>query len=395
MLDPSPASIPSEALTNALAVLEFGDFQSRWEAAKLFPAFGETAIAPLLTFLRDPDQDAEVRWFAARILGEFDHPKVVAELAEVLSHTQDEDLCRMAAEALTNLGDSAVDLLMDLLAETTHRIVVVRALAQIRSAKVISPLLAVVEDPDPLVREIAIEALGSFHDPRIPPILLHALKDPASAVRIEAISTLGLRQDLLDQYPLIHALQACLWDVNLEVCCRAATALGRLGTDAAVITLAPLLKSTTPSPLQIAALQALSWIPSSLAVHTLTDQLSQTSTEIQTVILEALGRIDTPTLRPTVVQALHQWLTTLDFGQTSPRLLQSLALSLGNLGHLEALPTLTALLAIEDEALRLHVIAALKQLAPKQSLTHLHHLLNQPQLSMPLQTGIQRALQEW
>ncbi|MCY7324362.1 MAG: hypothetical protein LH660_21820 [Phormidesmis sp. CAN_BIN36] len=38
----SPAAVPPHLLTLALQSLESGDFQDRWDVAKLFPSFGDT-----------------------------------------------------------------------------------------------------------------------------------------------------------------------------------------------------------------------------------------------------------------------------------------------------------------------------------------------------------------
>ncbi|MCY7322588.1 MAG: hypothetical protein LH660_12515, partial [Phormidesmis sp. CAN_BIN36] len=67
-----PATVPLPLLLNlALQSLESGDFQDRWDIAKLFPSFGDAAIAPLLGLLQDQDADPEAQWFAIRILGSF------------------------------------------------------------------------------------------------------------------------------------------------------------------------------------------------------------------------------------------------------------------------------------------------------------------------------------
>src|SRR4028118_1555477 len=73
-----------QVLNLALDVLDAGDFQERWEVAKVFPKLGAIAIAPLIELLEDDEADLEMRWFAARILGEFNDPVVVTSLVELL-----------------------------------------------------------------------------------------------------------------------------------------------------------------------------------------------------------------------------------------------------------------------------------------------------------------------
>src|SRR3712207_8445144 len=50
-----------QVLNLALDVLDAGDFQERWEVAKVFPKLGAIAIAPLLEILEDEDADLELR----------------------------------------------------------------------------------------------------------------------------------------------------------------------------------------------------------------------------------------------------------------------------------------------------------------------------------------------
>ena len=77
----SVSSIPSTAAPTALdAILNDlleGDFQQRWQAMKGVLDLGEIVIAPLLTLMQNEDMDWEVRWFAARALGQFPKPVVL------------------------------------------------------------------------------------------------------------------------------------------------------------------------------------------------------------------------------------------------------------------------------------------------------------------------------
>ncbi|HEY9797962.1 MAG TPA: HEAT repeat domain-containing protein, partial [Leptolyngbyaceae cyanobacterium] len=222
-----------QVLNLALDVLEAGDFQERWDVAKLFPKLGAIAIAPLIEILQDDEAELELRWFAGRILGEFNHPTVITTLVDLLKTAEDEELSTMAAAALASLGDSAVEALTGLLADPESRLLATTSLSQIRRPEIIAPLLSVVNDPQVSVRSTAIEALSSFHDSRVPPVLLNALDDPAATVRKEAVIGLSLRSDLGEELDLLNRLKPLLYDFNREVCQQAAIALGRLGTDEA------------------------------------------------------------------------------------------------------------------------------------------------------------------
>src|SRR4028118_979837 len=224
-----------QVLNWALDVLDAGDFQERWEVAKVIPKLGEIAIAPLIEILEDDEADLEMRWFTARILGEFNAPTAITALVDLLKTAEDEDLAEMAATALSNLGNSAIDALSDLLSDPESRLLATRSLAQIRRPEIIAPLLSVLRDSEVVVRSTAIEALSSFHDSRIPPVLLEALNDPAAVVRKEAAIGLGLRSDLREELDLLNRLKPLLYDFNPDVCQQAAIALGRLGTDEAAL----------------------------------------------------------------------------------------------------------------------------------------------------------------
>ena len=383
-------------LAEALTALETGDFQARWEVAKRFSEFGAVAIPPLIDRIQDDELDSELRWFVARILGQFDQPEAVTALVQILTTDDDEDLCLMAAEALANLGPSAVIALSELLEDSAHRLLAVKALAQIRQSTTITPLLGVANDADASVRAIAIEALSSFRDARIPPILVNALQDGAARVRKEAVTALGLRGDLLHQLDLVDCLQARLWDVNLEVCQCAAIALGRLGNEAAAQALSSALKlAHTPIPLQIEIVRTLSWIQTETALSYLAQGLELESPEIHYEAVVALGRMETPPLKAAATQVLINLLETDGAAIQSSQLKQAVALGLGQLGQPCAIDPLIQLLADPDVGVRLHGIAALKQLAPQSAYTRLQNQLNQTDLPAELRQGIEAALKEW
>src|SRR4028118_1565886 len=287
-----------QVLNLALDVLYAGDFQERWEVAKVFPKLGAIAIAPLIEILEDEEADLELRWFAARILGGFNDPTVITTLVELLKTSEDEDLAAMAASTLSSLGDSAVEALASLLSNLESRLLATTALSQIRRPEIIAPLLGVVDDPQVAVRSTAIEALSSFHDPRIPPVLLGALNDRVAAVRKEAVIGLGLRSDLWKELDLLNRLKPLLYDFNGEVCQQAAIALGRSGTEEAADALFDALKSpATPVPLQIELIRALGWVRTAKTLDYLQQILAGGSVECVLEIVRGLGRLEEPILK--------------------------------------------------------------------------------------------------
>ncbi|MBW4651156.1 MAG: HEAT repeat domain-containing protein [Kastovskya adunca ATA6-11-RM4] len=382
-----------QALNLALSVLDAGDFQERWDVAKVFPKLGKVAIAPLIELLEDEEAELEARWFAGRILGNFDDASVVTRLVNVLHTSTDSELTAMAATALANFGTRAIEGLTPLLEKPESRVLAVRSLSQIRHSQTIPPLLGVVDDPDITVRLTAIESLSSFHDSRIPPLLLKALKDSSAAVRKEAVTGLGLRADLQEELDLLNGIKPLLYDFNAEVCAAAAIALGRLGTSEATAALFAVLKSpATPMPLQIAFIRALAWVETAQTLEYLQQVLSWSLEEPALEIIGVLGRLDSPTLKPKAAQILIDFFNSQHPIAKLTAVKQALALAWGELGELEATNALITQLAEPTTSVRLHAIAALKKL---DAYPKLQQLASDNNLAPELKQGVAIALAEW
>jgi HEAT repeat protein len=397
-----------QVLDLAIAALSSGDFQSRWDLAKLFPTFANAlsqvgqsvdwVTAPLIEIVQDDAADVELRWFAVRILGQFNHPEVIKTLVQLLQaeDTEAEELSEIAASTLASFGPDAIAALTKLLADESSRLLAVRALAQIRSRETIAPLCSVVDDPQVEVRSAAIEALSSFHDLQIAPILVSALDDVAATVRREAVAGLALRAELAPEIDVVGLLRDRLWDFNLAVCQQAATSLGRLGTPAAAAALWQVLQSAaTPAVLQLEAVRALVWMQHPEALNYLRQALQLGSDEVYQAVLTALGRVELPELKPQAAEILLTALASQHPVVQQPHTKQSIALGLGQLGELAAVESLIQLLATPDIGVQLHAIAALKQLAPEMAYQKLQILATDPAASPELKQGVAIALQEW
>ncbi len=383
-----------QVLNLALDVFNAGDFQERWDVAKLFPKLGQRAIAPLIAILEDDEGELEVRWFAARILGGFNHPTVIITLVDLLKTSEDEDLAAMAAEALANLGNSAVDALAGLLSDPESRLLATTALSQIRRPETIAPLLSIVHDPEVAVRSTAIEALSSFHDARIPPVLLDALDDRSAAVRKEAVIGLGLRSDLWEELDLLNRLKPLLYDFSKEVCQQAAIALGRSRTDDSAAALFNVLQSpATPVPLQIDFVRALGWVETAKALDYLQQALATASVECTLEILRVLGRIEEPVLKGYATQILIDFLNSEHPARREDTVKQATAQALGQLRESSAFDALVGLLADPSDSVRLHAIASLKNFPTAHQ--QLEQLVTDENLTPALQEGVAIALAEW
>lgn len=381
----------SQILDLAITVLIEGDFSQRWDVAKVFPRLGanagigiDRAIYPIIEIVTS-DEDEELRWYAARILGEFNHPSAIAALIDLLKSSDNDELTSMAASALGQIGNPAVAALKELLADETTRLIAVKSLSHIRRSEIIAPLLTVVKDPDAKIRAIAIEALGSFHNAEIPPILLEALDDISAPVRKEAVTGLGFRSDVREELNLVNKLIPKLYDFNIEVCCTAAVSLSRLGSDIATEALKSLLNSPlTPINLQLECIRALGRIETPLSLQYLRC-LNEHSLPVQQEIVKVLGQVQK--LKVIAGDILIESL------QLSNGVKSAIALSLGRLGEIKAVDPLINLLANPDTTVRLHAIASLQQLTPAYQ--KLQQLNNDATISPALKQGIEFALSEW
>lgn len=398
-----------QVLDLAIAALSTGDFQSRWDIAKLFPTLAtavsqvepslDWVINPLCKIVQDDAADVELRWFGVRVLGQFNQPRVIKTLVQLLQDAEDtevEELSEIAAATLGNFGSDAIAALSDLLADDQCRLLAVQALARIRSRETIEPLCSVVNDPQIEVRATAIEALSSFHEPQLTAILVNALNDVAATVRREAVAGLALRAELAPDLDAVALLRDRLWDFNLEVCQQATTSLGRLGTPAAAAALWQVLRSpATPVVLQLDAVQALSWMNHADGLNYLHQALQLESPEVYQAVLIALGRVASPDLKPQAAEILLAALNRQPAALQPPDIQQAIALGLGQLGEITALEPLIQLLAVPDMGVQLHAIAALKQLAPEMAYQRLQTLSANAETSPELNQGVAIALQEW
>jgi HEAT repeat protein len=350
-----------EALEVGLKILEWGDFQQRWDVAKIFPKFGEIALNPLIEIVADEEAILEHRWFAARLLGKFDSPEAIAALVDLLKTTDDEDLANIASNSLAELGKSSIEGLSNLLDHPESRVLATTALAKIGTPEAIEPLFKVVSDPDIGVRSTAIEALASVRDPRIPPLLIAALKDPVAAVRKEAITGLGVRTNLKEELDLVGVIKPLLYDFNWEVCQQAAFALSRQKTDEAAAALFEVLNSpATPPILQVSLIHGLAWMETLASLSYLELSLSVVSPEAVLEIVRVLGRIETANLKPKSAQILLNFFYSNNSLVETIEIQQALAHAWGQLGEVMAVNALVELKEKEDKRVSLHAIAALK-----------------------------------
>jgi HEAT repeat protein len=315
--------------------------------------------------LKDDSVEEELHWYAMQILGDMKNPDAVAPLVELLKTHDNGEVRVMAALALGKIGSAAIFVLTELLEDESTRLLAVQSLSYIRSNETITPLLSVVQDSQVAIRVLAIEALSSFRDQRVPSVLLNALGDVASSVRREAVIALGERSDLHAELDVVTALQSKLDDIDEDVCCAAAIALSKTGSDNAAYRLFKVLISLNkPLKLQLEIIRALIWVGTLSGLEYLHSSFCQLqSVTLWQEIVTVLGRVNSPTLSD---KALHILLEILHSNHPAVEIggvRSAIALSLGQLGNIQALEPLTAMLVDQDPQVRLHASAALKNLS--------------------------------
>jgi HEAT repeat protein len=370
----------------ALDMLKQADFHARWDAVKVISDLGEGAISPLLSLLQS-ESDWEVQWFIIRILGNLQQPDTIPALVDCLVTTDHADVAAMAAVSLSSFGQTAIAPLVSVLYHIPTRLLTVQALTQIRHPQALSPLLQVAEDSNPEVRAVAMEALGHFHDaPEVLPVLLAALQDPAAPVRRAAVMGLGFQAEGWQQ---VSRLQPLLDDLNLEVAQQTAIALGRMGTPEAVAMLNQALLNS-PEVLQIEMIRAIARVGTDLALDGLQVFGQTAENVVKQEMVTVLGRLENPQMKGRATEILLQFLAA---GGAGARGKQAIALSLGQLGQVDALDALIQLLADADAGVRFHAIAALKQF--EMARQRLEQLATSEGLSRALRDGVALALREW
>ena len=142
------------------AVVTLGDRESQRAVSRLWRKLGMAGVATLREILMDPEEDFHGRWLAGRSLGELG-AKGMTEARDVvlslLETQQEEETLAIVAGAITHMGAPAIEALSELLGSAETRPAAVRSLVKICHPDIVTPLLTVMDDPDPNLRAIALE----------------------------------------------------------------------------------------------------------------------------------------------------------------------------------------------------------------------------------------------
>ena len=239
----SPVAIaPLPPDDNAL-VLQLGDKTKRDDARRMLVAHGAAAVPALIAHAHD--DNGELRWEVANILGAVGDERAAPALADLTLHDGNPHIRWRSLWALSRVAtkDAATALLRkglaDENADTKWNAAI--GLSFFGSPEAIDLIHANVLNPDPFRRWEAINALGRVHNEKSVAALKPALQSPSVRDRNEAVLSLGNIGGDEARALLIDALSDSASDVRW----RAAMALGRAG-DASVVASLRLLASGDP-----------------------------------------------------------------------------------------------------------------------------------------------------
>lgn len=219
--------------------------------------------------------------------------------------------------------------------------------------------------------------------------------DDSPEVRKAAIASLAVRtQDNL-KVDLVERLIPALNDADRGVVAQAAKALGRLGTDRGAIALTQKCSEPNLDPtLHQTLIQALGWIGSAAALkglmetwQTLVQQTPLPEHLMQEILSSAAG-----------FSEAAEWLLRLvrsPLLQQSPQLRAKAMLSLGRIGSSTLLSPLIERLEDPDYVVRLHVLAALKQIDSELAHIAIQQRVADDHITPELAEGLAIALREW
>jgi HEAT repeat protein len=174
--------------------------------------------------------DEKIRLLTLEALLRINDPEVLSTFAEALSEDGVEEVRSFAAHALGYMKNNhAVPVLMD----------------------------ALISDPSGQVRSKAAYSLGRLKNPRTLKVLLAALKDAHVAVRRNAAQALGMLGDQRAEKSLMELMEH---ELDLNVRCNIAKALGKLKSTQSIALLEKILISDPQQKAVKSAMEGLGWI---------------------------------------------------------------------------------------------------------------------------------------
>ena len=397
-------------LEKSLIQLNSGDFNERWQAAKSLKTMGEIAHPALIKLTEDSKAESDVLCFVVDILGANPSPDVILALVLLLKRTTSEEVQESVIMTLAKQGPSCIEELLPYAEQPQLQKVVLKALIQINHPATISGLTSFTVHNDADLRAIALEGLGQFHSPEILALLQKGLADQSANVRAICSKAMGLRLEYEKSPQVIESLLPLLEDLDPKVRSITARSLGRINHTEAIEGLwSCLIEQPEASLLCKDLLQALGWSRHARGVDYLLQLIQSVSSETyeKTLIhfdwttglvielIQVLGSINAPQHTSAIEQVLTPLLSSTSFPFDQFQVKQRLIMAIANLKQDHSIEPLIEALAIPEERLRFHLIAALKGINAERCHEILLAKSQDSALEGDLAKGISIALSEW
>jgi HEAT repeat protein len=329
----------SEELLTLVPASDPDDYQTILDA---LTTLHDSTIAPkLLTWL--DDEDVDTRYFAATVLGSCGSIEMVPLLAPLLKE-EDADVRRAAASSIKDLIDNS--------GQPTPAVV----------GALVEPMIAGLDDTEPVVRYVAINVLGRSRDPRAVEPLIRVLPQTVTEGACRACWPLGNIGDPR----AIDALRPYLAHESKEIRLSAAWAISGVKDDRVVEPLKSILRDPDIRNRHDAVkmLAAVGRPAAIAAVRSIA--LSDEEASMRTTAVQALRAFPGPETDATLMRVLKD--RDVDVRQAAAWLLRDIAQPGTAAALIEALTD-------EDMLVRRHIAETLGKLGDRRAVEPLLHVL--------------------
>ncbi|MGB9592069.1 MAG: HEAT repeat domain-containing protein, partial [Candidatus Kryptoniota bacterium] len=372
------------AVSALIEKLSDSNSRVRRSAIRALSNIGDTqAVEPLIAVALCGKSRKE-RELAQNMLAGFGEV-AVEKIAVALHNATTSGVRQRAVAALITVLESidnacAVDALISALIpllrnhENTLRANATLALGKIKDVRAIEPLVAMLCDRSPNVRQCAVRALGEIGAPAVSHLLqflsAHTSNRDICEHVIDALVEIGS--------PSVEPLKIALYDPDKNIRRYAAIALGRIGDPSVAETLVVLLNGTDKSKQRLAAqalreIGALNSIAAQLSTDALLTALRDPDPSVRGDTAHLLGKIAN-------VRAIGPLIATLSYSKPSVR--WEAAYALTQIGTSATEPLLEVLRNTNDENTRWYAIWILGKLGDTRATELLIDALNDPSWSI-------------
>lgn len=278
---------------------------------------------------------------AARELGYRGDLLAVVPLIQALKDLKS-DVRSQAALSLGILGDKrAIDSLIAMFSNPNEAYISARALARIKSRRVVKPLIAGLKSDNRAIRLSAAEVLGEIGDQRAVDPLIESLNDENNSVRNSAAVSLGKLKDKRAIKPLL----AILRDTDEQAQNNTTSALGELSDE----------------EVQASAIIALGNLRNKKVIRPILKFLTFRNRNLMEAAVLALGELQARV----AVEALLKILNNHDKTNLARHFA---AVALGKIGDKRALNPLISALSDDDVVIRIAAADGLGQLRDNRAI---------------------------